>query len=107
MMKYTGARTKEALVEWAQTAEPTDAIPGPLPITEKALSGVVKVLEDLVGVLNKFPIQAIILVVIGLMIGMMLGAVVCGGSVEYRDRPTSGASQNGDAPSDPKAKKDQ
>merc|ERR1719266_2884232 len=53
MMKYTGARTKEAMSEWAQTAEPEDDIPGPLPITEVALSGLVKQLEDLVGVLNK------------------------------------------------------
>merc|ERR1712232_609208 len=76
MMKYTGARTKEAMSEWAHTAEPEDDIPGPLPITEVALSGLVKQLEDLVGVLNKFPVPAIILVVVGLLIGIMLGAVM-------------------------------
>ena len=87
MQKYSGARSKDALVEWAKSAEASDKIPKPLPVTEKALSGLVQVLEDLVGVLNKFPVPAIILVVMGILIGMLLGAVICGGSVEYRDRP--------------------
>lgn len=87
MVKYSGARTKEALVEWAKSAEPTDELPGPVPVSEKAISGLVKILEDLIGVLNKFPIPAIILIVGGLLIGIMLGAIMCGGTVEYRDRP--------------------
>merc|ERR1712130_192796 len=106
MLKYSGARTKDALVEWAQSAEPTEDIPGPLPMTEQALSGLVKVLEDLVGVLNKFPVPSIILVLVGILIGIMLGAVMCGGSTEvvYRDAKSQ---ENGDAPpSDPKTKKD-
>merc|ERR1712129_606056 len=101
-MKYAGARTKDALIEWVQSVEPTDEMPGPLPITEQALSGLVKVLEDLIGVLNKFPFPSIILVVVGILIGIMLGAVMCGGStVVYRDQ------QNGSAPKDPKSKKDE
>ena len=106
-MKYSGARTKEAMSEWAQTTEPTEDIPGPLPMSEKALSGAVKVLEDLVGVLNKFPIPGSILVIIGILIGMMLGGVIFGGTVEYRDRIVNVKSQaNGNAPVDPKTKKD-
>eukprot|EP01084_Bolivina_argentea_P215040 365042_1 len=129
MVKYSGARTKEALTEWAISAEGTDDLPGPIPVTEKALSGLVKILEDLIGVLNKFPIAAIILIVGGLLIGIMLGAIMCGGSVEYRDRikyipqpqsqsqsqangpppenvshPTD-VDDNDDAPQDPKTKK--
>mmetsp|Transcript_28946 Transcript_28946/g.25568 ORF Transcript_28946/g.25568 Transcript_28946/m.25568 type:complete len:230 (-) Transcript_28946:147-836(-) len=87
MTKYSGARSKDALISWAKSAEATDELPGPVPVTEKAISGLVKVLEDLIGVLNTKPIPAIILIVGGLLIGIMLGAIMCGGSVEYRDRP--------------------
>lgn len=87
MVKYSGARSKEALVEWAKSAEATDELPGEIPVTEKAISGLVKVLEDLIGVLNTKPVSAIILIIGGLLIGIMLGAIMCGGSVEYRDRP--------------------
>ena len=87
MVKYSGARSKEALVEWAKSAEATDELPGEIPVTEKAISGLVKVLEDLIGVLNTKPISAIILILGGLLIGIMLGVIMCGGSVEYRDRP--------------------
>merc|ERR1712244_160992 len=113
MVKYSGARSKEALVEWAQTAEATEDLPGPIPVTEKAISGLVKVLEDLIGVLNKFPVPAIILIVGGLLIGIMLGAIMCGGSVEYRDRPIYIQKPKNDGPppiddtdNDPKTKKD-
>jgi len=87
MVKYSGARSKDALVNWAKSAEATDELPGEIPVTEKAISGLVKVLEDLIGILNTKPISAIILIIGGLLIGIMLGAIMCGGSVEYRDRP--------------------
>ena len=87
MVKYTGARSKEALVEWAKTAEAKDELPGEIPVTEKALSGLVKILEDLIGILNTKPISAVILIIAGFLLGVMLGAILCGGSVEYRDRP--------------------
>jgi len=125
MEKYSGARTKEALSEWARTAEPTDDLPGPLSIADTAVSGMVKILEDLFGVINKFPVSAAILSVGGLFVGILFGAVFamccgCGGSVEYRDRivykqrDVSGAvSSNGPPPidddeeeeTDPKTKK--
>merc|ERR1719266_407908 len=46
MVKYSGARTKDALVEWAKTAEGDDDVPGPVSVTEKVLGIVVQVLED-------------------------------------------------------------
>ena len=109
MSKYSGSRTKEALVEWAKSEEPSDDVPGPMSITDTAVSGLVKVIEDLIGVMNKYPIPCVILVLGGLITGILLGAVCCGcgSTVEYRDRPAqykkkvAGAvSSNGPAPVD-------
>eukprot|EP01084_Bolivina_argentea_P072003 130784_1 len=86
MVKYSGSRTKDALAKWAISAEATDALPGPIPITEKALSGLVNVFEDLIGILNKFPISSVLLILFGMVIGIMLGAIMCGGSVEIREK---------------------
>ena len=121
MEKYSGARSKDALIEWARTAEPSDDLPGPMSVADSAVSGMVKIIEDLIGVMNKFPIPCVILVVCGMLTGILLGAICCGcgGTVEYRDRPVqykkrpvSGAvSSNGPPPTDeneeadPKTKK--
>jgi len=112
MVKYSGARTKDAMVEWAKSAEGDAEVPGPVAMTEKVLGSLVQVLEDLVGVLNKFPIPSILLLVAGLLIGMMLGAVMCGGSVEYVERKvyverSADAKANGPPPAaaDPTTKK--
>merc|ERR1712129_645616 len=112
MVKYSGARTKDAMGEWAKSAEGDADVPGPVAMTEKVLGSLVQVLEDLVGVLNKFPIPSILLLVAGLLIGMMLGAVMYGGSVEYVERKvyverSADAKANGPPPAaaDPTTKK--
>jgi len=79
MVKYSGARDKDSLVAWAKTADGSDAIPGPAGAVDQALGGVVKVLEDLVAVLNKFPVPCIMLILGGMFIGILLGAIMCGG----------------------------
>mmetsp|Transcript_28148 Transcript_28148/g.46317 ORF Transcript_28148/g.46317 Transcript_28148/m.46317 type:complete len:237 (-) Transcript_28148:115-825(-) len=126
MVKYSGQRNKEAMIEYAKSATPSDAIPGPLSMSEQAVGSMVKVFEDLVGVLSTKPIPALMLILCGLFIGLLMGAVCCGGDtkIQYKYIPApsqqnaangppplnatdDGEDDENQEPKDPKTKKDQ